>query len=72
MITMMLLITWIWRVEGSSDWQESAFKIQSFDCNTLEMINKLHLPEVCFIPEEVGREVSRSAASLDPWGGVRP
>ena len=55
MITLMLLITSIWRVEGNSDWRESAFKIQSFDCNTPGMINKLHLPEFCFIPEKSWR-----------------
>ena len=46
MITLMLFISAIWKVEGNSDWRESAFKIRSIDCNTPVMINKLHLPEV--------------------------
>ena len=52
MLTLMLLITSIWRVEGNTDWRESAFKIQAFDCSTPVTINRLHLPEVCFIPED--------------------
>ena len=39
-------------VEGNSDWRVSAFKIQAFDCNAPTMINKLHLPDVCFILEK--------------------
>ena len=65
MITLMLLITSIWRVEGNSNWQESAFKIQSFDCNTPAMINKLHLPEVCFIPEK--KLAEKLAAAQPAW-----
>ena len=65
MITMMLLITSIWRVEGNSDWRESAFKIQSFDCNTPEMINKLLLPEVCFILEK--KLAEKLAAAQPAW-----
>ena len=53
MITLMLFITSICTVEGNSGWRESAFKIQAFDCNTPTMINKLHLPDVCFIPENL-------------------
>ena len=52
MITLMLLLASILKVEGNSDWQESVFKIQLFDCTTLAMINKLHLPDMCFIPKE--------------------
>ena len=54
MITLMLLLTSVWKVDGSTgeDWRESVFKIHSFDCSTPTMINKLHLPEVCFIPEQ--------------------
>ena len=54
MITVMLLLTSVWKVDGNpvGDWWESAFKIHSFDCSTPTMINKLHLPEVCFIPEK--------------------
>ena len=52
MITLMLFITSICAVEGNSDWRESAFKIQAFDCNAPTMINKLHLPDVCFILEK--------------------
>ena len=68
MITLMLLITSIWRVEGNSDWRESAFKIQSFDCNTPAMINKLHLPEVCFIPEK--KLAEELAAAQSGWISV--
>ena len=50
MIMLMLLLAPILKVEGNSDWCESAFKIQSLDCSTPTMINKLHLPDHCFIP----------------------
>ena len=50
MIMLMLLLASILKVEGNSDWCESAFKIQSLDCSTPTMINKLHLPDHCFIP----------------------
>ena len=52
MITLMLFMASILKVEGSSDWRGSAFKIQSFDCNTPVMINKLHLPDMGFIPDK--------------------
>ena len=54
MITLMLLLTSVWKVDGSTgeDWRESVFKINSFDCSTPTTINQLHLPEVCFIPEK--------------------
>ena len=65
MITLMLYISSIWKVEGNSDWWESAFKIRSFDCNTPVMINKLHLPEVCFIPEKKLPE--KLAAAQPAW-----
>ena len=65
MITLMLFITSICTVEGNSDWRESAFKIQAFDCNTPKMINKLHLPDVCFIPEKKLPE--KLAAARPAW-----
>ena len=65
MITLMLYISSIWKVEGNSDWWESAFKIRSFDCNTPVMINKLHLLEVCFIPEKKLPE--KLAAAQPAW-----
>ena len=54
MITLMLLLTSVWKVDGSTgeDWRESVFKINPFDCSTPMTINQLHLPEVCFIPEK--------------------
>ena len=52
MITLMLLLASIMKVEGNSDWSESLFSIQSFDCTTPAMINKLRLPDECFIPKE--------------------
>ena len=52
MITLMLLLASILKVEGNSDWRESVFQIQSFHCTTPAMINKLHLPDECFIPKE--------------------
>ena len=52
MITLMVLLASILKVEGNSDWRESAFQIQSFDCTTPAMINKLHLPDECFILKE--------------------
>ena len=52
MLMLILLLASITKVEGNSDWQESPFNIQSFDCSTPAMINKLHLPEECFIPKE--------------------
>ena len=67
MITLMLLLPSVWKVEGNTveDWRESAFKIHSFDCNTPTIINKLHLPEVCFIPEKkLGEEL---AAAQPAW-----
>ena len=39
MITLMLLLASIMKVEGNSDWSESPFSIQSFDCTTPAMIN---------------------------------
>ena len=39
LITLMLFITSICTVEGNSDWWESAFKIQAFDCNAPMMIS---------------------------------
>ena len=42
MISMMLLLASILKVEGNSDWWESAFQSQSFDCTTPAMINQLH------------------------------
>ena len=52
MITLVLLLASILKVEGNSDWRESVFKIHSFDCTTPTMINELHLPDECFIPRE--------------------
>jgi len=65
MITLMLLITSICTVEGKSDWRESAFNIRSFDCNTPTMINELHLPYVCSIPEKKCPE--KLAAAKPAW-----
>ena len=55
MITLMLLLTSVWKVDGNTvkDCRESAFKIHSVDCSTPTMTNRLHLPEVCFIPEKM-------------------
>ena len=65
MITLILLLTSVWKVEGNTveDWRESAFKIHSFDCSTPTMINKLHLPEVCFIPE---KKLAEELAAMQP------
>ena len=52
MITLMLLLASILKVEGNSDWRESPFHIQSYDCITPAMINMLHLPDECFIPKD--------------------
>ena len=52
MLTLMLFISSVCSVGGNSDWRELAFKIRAFDCNAPTMINKLHLPDVCFIPEK--------------------
>ena len=67
MITLMLLLPSVWKVEGNTveDWRESAFKIHSFDCNTPTIINKLHLPEVCFIPEK--KLTEELAAAQPAW-----
>ena len=67
MITLMLLLTLVWKVEGNTveDWRESAFKIHSFDCSTPTMINKLHLSEVCFIPEK--KLAEELAAAQPAW-----
>ena len=67
MITLMLLLTSVWKVDGSTveDWRESVFKIHSFDCSTPTMINKLHLPEVCFIPEK--KLAEELAAGQPAW-----
>ena len=40
------------KVEGNAEWRESPFLIQSYDCTIPGVINKLHLPESCFIPEK--------------------
>ena len=39
--------------------------IRAFDCNTPTMINKLHLPDVCFIPEKKWPE--KLAAARPAW-----
>ena len=65
MITLMLLIMSICTVEGNSDWRESALNIRAFDCNPPTMINKLHLPDVCFIPEKKWPE--KLAAARPAW-----
>ena len=65
MITLMLLIMSICTVEGNSDWRESALNIRAFDCNPPTMINKLHLPYVCFIPEKKWPE--KLAATKPAW-----
>ena len=48
----MLLLASIMKVEGNLDWRESTFSMQTFDCATPMMINKLHLPEDYFIPKK--------------------
>ena len=65
MITLMLFMASSLKVEGSSDWQGSAFKTQSFDCNTPAMINKLHLPDIGFILEKKLPE--KLAAAQPAW-----
>ena len=52
MLTLMLLFATIMKVEGNAEWRESPFRIHSFDCTTPGVINKLHLPDNCFIPKE--------------------
>ena len=66
MITL-LLLTSVWKVDGNTveDCRESAFKIHSFDCSTPTMINRLHLPEVCFIPEK--KLAEELAAAQPAW-----
>ena len=56
MITLMLFMASILKVEGSSDCRESAF-------NTPAMINKLHLPDICFIPE---KKLPEKLAAAEP------
>ena len=65
MITLMLLITSICTVEGNSDWRESAFNIRALDCNISTMINELHLPYVCVIPDKKWPE--KLAAAKPAW-----
>ena len=54
MLTLMLLLTSVWKVDGNTidERRESTFNINSFDCNTPAMINKLHLLKFCFIPKK--------------------
>ena len=63
MITLMLFMASSLKVEGSSDWRGSAFKTQSFDCNTPAMINKLHLPDIGSIPE---KKLPEKLAAAEP------
>jgi len=65
MIMLMLLLASILKVEGNSDWRESAFKIQSFDCYTPTMIKKLHLPDHFFIPTK--KLTDKLAAAQPAW-----
>ena len=65
MLTLILFISSVCSVGGNSDWRESAFKIREFDYNTPTMINELHLPYVCFIPERKWPE--KLAAAKPAW-----
>ena len=67
MITLMLLLTSIWKVDGNTveNCRESAFKIHSVDCSTPTMTNRLHPPEACFIPEK--KLAEELAAAQPAW-----
>ena len=65
MITMMLLLASILKVEGNSDWRESAFQSQSFDCNTPVMIDQLHEVYIRTIGGKISAEYSRSSFPTD-------
>ena len=52
MLTLVLLLMTFMKVEGNAEWRESPFLIQSYDCTIPGVINKLPLPESCFIPEK--------------------
>ena len=56
MLTLMLLLATFMKVEGNDEWRESPFRVRAYDCTIPGVINKLHLPESCFIPEEKLRE----------------
>ena len=65
MITLMLLLTSVWKVNGNTveDWRDSAFKIHPFDYSIPTMINKLYLPEVCFVTE---KKLAEELATAQP------
>ena len=65
MLTLILFISSVCSVGGNSDWRESACKIREFDYNTPTMINELHLPYVCFIPER--KWPKKLAAAKPAW-----
>ena len=65
MFTLILLLTSVMKVEGNTDWRESPFSMQAFDCTTPTMINKMHLPKDCFIPRKKMPE--KLAVSKDAW-----
>ena len=67
MITLMLLLTSVWKVDGNTveDWRDSAFKIHPFDYSIPTMINKLYLPEVCFVAEK--KLAEELAAAQPAW-----
>ena len=54
----MLLLASMLKVEGNSDWRESALQSQSFDCTTLAIINQLHEVYIRTIGEKIGAEYS--------------
>jgi len=62
MLTLILLLTSAMKVEGNMDWRESLFSTQAFDCTTPTMINKMHLPEDCFSPKKMPKNLAVS------WG----
>ena len=65
MITLMLLLMSVWKVDGNTveDWRDSAFKIHPFDYSIPTMINKLYLPEVCFVTE---KKLAEELATAQP------
>ena len=72
MLTLLLLLTSVWKVDGnlSAEWQESALKICSLDCSTPSMINKLHSPEFCFTLEKKLENVDKNYSHIMRWEPV--
>ena len=66
-----LIFTSILGAEGSGEWRESPFKMNVYNCSTLNILHRSHLPEEYFFPSKKIEVASVETVKLFNFSGVK-